>query len=86
MTDKPVPLLTAEQAKTLSHYWNAKHPMYAALDAIATGRTRVIEPINEKAAKGAYRKWVGAADTLYGERAWLAALRHIGAIADEGER
>lgn len=43
----------------------------------ATERVRVM---SEDECRAAYRKWAGAADTLYGERAWLACAHAMGAV------
>lgn len=46
-------------------------------------RAPATERVTEAQAREAYRKWVGASDTLYGERAWLAALKWAGKIGDK---
>lgn len=80
MTTQPAPLLTAEMVDLLdTHDPNVSD----ALDALATGRTRCIQPLSEEEHRAAYRAWNGpnnrsaSADPEY---IWLACARAMKAV------
>lgn len=87
-TTEPAPLLTTWQARNITSTHRVTELTQRALEAIASGRVVCIDTqthvavakMTEAEARQRYYRWVGASDTLYGERAWVAALRDLGVI------
>ncbi len=85
------PILTADKAGVWSKYLRREgyrdHAL-VELDAIATGRTVVVEVMTEAQAREAFVEFAGpqpldmmkVASWLFERAAWLAALRHVGVL------